>query len=537
MKSGALIMNRYGLSLSLLVIAAACNGTLTVTPIGDPNAAGTGGHDSGVAGHSPGVGGSGAGEGGLTGEAGSAEIGGRVGIGGSTPSAGGSANTGGSGSVGGWGSVGGSGSVGGWVTSGGSGSVGGWVTSGGSGPGPNPGLLGAPCIPGGTVVEADGTAAKAQVRTLPRCAPGLSCATDNTCQITPDCPQSGKACVVRHAAFGGNGAGGGAGYDLGYGGGADSGGSGPFSSGGGGPVYHASERSGVTAITASESRVYWVEYGTRDALGNYQHDGSVLEYSPSDGTTSVIASGLEGPTAVEVTTTHAYIYVDGARPLYTPIHAQLLRVPLTGGTPEVVQEGALPAAFAAAGSKAFFSSESTQPSQNIYAMASDSGAVPVEFVPGSSYRLESDGTNLYYQSSNGLTRTPVTSAAPVPLGVSADNFVLSGDSIFATEGIAPGGVMLSRASKSGGEFLRVRPLGSGYPVRLRHAGSRFFVETSSYNSPSWHQVLTATLADEPAIRLVEPNRGWAGDRLWAATETAVYWSEGRAIYQQPIPTP
>lgn len=531
------------LSLGVVLVGVACNGQLSVT--GLPGAGGSGGgagldvvgtagRNVGTAGHDE-LGDAGHGD---IGETGGRDFGtaGRDFGGGSGPTPG----TGGSGpsGVGGWrpGATGGTGDEGGSLSYGGEAPV--YVT-GGSGPGPSPGGLGLPCVPGGLVTEADGTPAKTQVMKLPRCAPGLSCDADNKCTPTPDCPQSGKACVVRHAPSGGSGLGGAPGYDLGFGGWSSAvGGSGPRpgNGGNGSLVYDASDLTGVTAITATESRVYWVEYGTRDALGNYQHDGALLAYSPDDGTTTVLASGLEGPTAVEVTTSYAYVYVDGARPSGTPIHPQLLRVPVTGGTAVVVQEGALPASFAATGSQAFWSSEYTQANQNIYTMTSDSSAVVTEFVPGINFRLAADTTDLYYQGPNGLMRTPLASAAPVALGVSAGPIVLHDDSIFSIESVNGGG-LLSRAPKSGGEFLRVRALGAGYPALVRRAGERFFVETSGPNSPDWRQVVTATLGTEPPIRLLEPQRGWAGNRLWAATANSVYWSEGRAVYRQPIPTP
>jgi hypothetical protein len=53
------------------------------------------------------------------------------------------------------------------------------------------------------------------------------------------------------------------------------------------------------------------------------------------------------------------------------------------------------------------------------------------------------------------------------------------------------------------------------------------------------QVLTAGFAGtDPPIRVLErPRREWVIDRLWVGTAAALYWSEGQAIYEQPLPKP
>jgi len=389
------------------------------------------------------------------------------------------------------------------------------------------------------VTEAAGSPAKTQIENLPRCYEGLSCNSDSKCVPTPDCPQNGLLCVVRHAVPESGEGGAGGSTDQGWAGLDSGGGSSPLATGGSGQrIYLSTEKSGVTAITASESRVYWVEYGTRDALGNYQHDGALLAYSPDDGTTTVIASGLEGPTAVEITTSHAYVYVDGAQPIDTPIRPRLLRVPLTGGSAELVQDGAIPASFAADGGRAFWSAEDTQQDQNLYSMTSDTTAVPTAFVSGYSSGLTVDGSDLYYRVGSALMRSPIESAAPVSVNVSIREYVLRDDSIYGLESINGGGAMLSRTPKTGGETLRVRALGYSYPLKLRRLGDRYFVEAQPTDSPSQRQLLSASfVGNAPPVRLIGAGRGWPGDRLWAATANALYWSEGRTLYKQPLTAP
>ena len=516
-------MNRLQLSGWALLIAVGCNGQITVSD-GVGGAAGSAGaRDFGSTAGKNGV----AGHGGTAGENvnGSA---GHAGVG--TPftppgEGGGCSYSCDWGPFGGGGGYGGSGSEGGGYAGhahGGFYGVGGGLQ----------GNLGQACFLGGLLTEADGSPAKAQIRTLPHCDEGFKCVQDE-CVPVPDCPQSTGLCVVRRAALGeGNagspGASGASNNSVGSG-------------GGGQTVYNSVELSGVTALTASESHVYWVEYGTRDALGNYQHDGALLAYAIADGTTTVVASALEGPIDVELTTSHAYIYIDGARPLNTPIHSQLLRVPLSGGTAELVQEGARPASFAAAGSKAFWSRNYTEGTPNIYSLESDANAVPTVFVAAYANALASDATDLYYLSDQGLMRSPIASAAPVVLGASPGAFVLHDDSIFSLESVTAGG-LLQRGPKSGGDSLRVRALGSGTPSELQAVGDRYFLSVAQSGNwtPSgfayYAQVLTAGfVGTDPPIRLLERTKPITSpDQLWVGTASDLYWSEGRTIYKQPL---
>ena len=421
--------------------------------------------------------------------------------------------------------------------------VGGWsgyatAGAGGAFVPPVPGEIGQSCIPGGLVTEADGSPAKAVIKTLDRCNEGLACNAQGKCVPAPDCPDSGL-CVLRRAELAESGGVGGAPWvSMGSAGAGFAGAGNPW------PTPNARPEAGVMALTASESHVYWVEYGTRDALGNYQHDGALMSYAIADGTTTVLASGLPGPVALGLTTTHIYVYVDGAPLISTPTHPQLLRVPLVGGNATLVQDGALPFGFVAVGSRAFWAI-----SDELYSMASDPSAVASKFVTGFWKSLSADATDLYYISgSNEFVHTPATSAAPVPVGVPSSRYALHDDSIYTLEWVN-NGALLSRAPKSGGVYQRVRALGAGNPSGLRVVGDRYFLDVDTSPIPdstdssgaytSKRQVLNAAfVGTDPPIRLLERiHRNSFVDQLWVGTAGALYWSEGQAIYRQPVPTP
>jgi len=516
------------LSLWAVLLAVACSGKMTVSsqPIGMssaglPNIAGSGisGARSGHAGYS-GIGGTYFGMAGRNAATPDGADGGAPDLTPETETSGGSAGAGGS--------VGGDSALG---IAGRSFAVGG---------GPADAGIGLPCIAGELVTEADGTPAKAQIQTLLHCAEGLVCNALSKCEPAPDCPQS-ALCVLRHAAYT-SGAGGTPGVQSGFGGGTSAGGA-PSYGGDGSPTsLPSTSLSGVTAMTASESTVYWVEYGTRDDNGTYQHDGALLSYAPDSGTSSVIASGLEGPIGVEVTTSHAYVEVDGGRPLGTPIRLQLFRVPLAGGNAELVQDNAYHTSFAAEGGRAFWVQSALGPT-TIYSMTSDSDAVATEFItsPGILGCLTIDGTDLYYQTYEQLMRTSTGSAAPVALGQSVGDIVVHDDAVFALQSLSTVGGMLARAPKSGGEFVRVRALGSGLPDGLRRVGDRYFFEASASPNDEPYlndlRVLTGSFVDQsPLVQLLQrPDRGSYIDHLWVVTGGDLYWSDGRSVFKQPLP--
>ena len=264
------------------------------------------------------------------------------------------------------------------------------------------GKIGKTCIPGGLVTEAEGTSAEATIKTLARCDAGLSCTAQGKCDAVSDCQHSSGTCTLRRVEV-----------DQSIYDGMNT-----------GRAY-----TGIVALAASDSHLYWLEYGTRDALENYLHDGALLSYSLADQTTTTVATGLDGPIRFGLTTTHVYIstYEQGVTGI-----SHLLRVPLTGGTVEQVQEDPRYADafvyFAAVGSQAFWDHYQTNDwgdeNTGIDTMSSDPDAVPISFISPEEahrvYALASDGTDLFYVSADrAVMRAPITGAAPTATGALA----------------------------------------------------------------------------------------------------------------------
>lgn len=67
----------------------------------------------------------------------------------------------------------------------------------------------------------------------------------------------------------------------------------------------------ISGITADGENLYWLNYGTRDHLGNYNNDGALLAYSFQSRVTRTVVAALSGPVDLEVTIAHAYFLEDG----------------------------------------------------------------------------------------------------------------------------------------------------------------------------------------------------------------------------------
>ena len=407
------------------------------------------------------------------------------------------------------------------------------------------GDTGQDCIPGGEEAEPVGSPAKANVKWMAYCNEGLACNAQGKCVVAPDCPQPGL-CVLRRAEVGGSGGSGGSGGVPGVLDGPPSGGPSKWPSYAGfGAVLPSitTEQVGVVSLTANESHAYWLEYGTRNALGSYQHDGRLWSYRFENGDTKLIASGLEGPMGVKLTTTHAYVYVDGGRLVGTSTRPQLFRVPLTGGNAELVQDGTQDLGLVAVGDTAYWSK-----GNQFYSQTSNADATPNPYFVADGYRsgLTSDGSDLYYATmAEGLKRTSIASAVETQLGLGADDFVLHDDGIYTINYFGDGG-LLARAPKSGGDFEPIGALGAGSPSGLKAVGDRYFfgMIRRTIRGNAGHYMLVQYLLSagfagaDPPIRLIQrPYRQTVVDNLWVGTATDLYWSDGGAIYKQPLPTP
>jgi len=490
-----MIRNHWG-CWTVLAMLVGCNGKL-VLPGGD--SAGAGGDSAGVGGMS------------TAGGAGRAYV---TGGSGGDYAGGGASGGGGELEIGG---VAGESVVGGAPN----GNSAGWFEGSGAGGTIEPGQLGQPCIPGGTVSEGSGFTAT-EIVTLDHCLSGLACASSGKCTNIPDCPRPSGVCVLRRPKLGAEASAG----PTGSSGAPNSGGSGG-SFAGAAPVPTPNEV-GVLDLTADDSSLYWVEYGTRDSLGNYQNDGVAMSYSFADKKTHVLASALAGAQRIVPTTLHAYVAVDGGQLVGNPEQNQILRLPLAGGTPAAV--GAFDYVFIAASSG---DSLYLKAGDALKVITGDGAFAP--FLSGVGDDLTADADSLYYSTSAGLVRAPVSGDPPTTVTPTSLPRALSGDWIYGLEGV-DGGIMLEKIAKTGGTWTRTKALGPGTAQVLQMVGERYFIAATFWNSfASSSSLLTGTLAaDAKPVRITNlPDPNFTPTKF-VGTPSAVYWTDGRAIYQRPL---
>ena len=386
------------------------------------------------------------------------------------------------------------------------------------------GQRGQPCLPGGTATEADGTPAKTPIVTLNRCDNGLTCDETKHCVDAPDCPQPSGVCVVYGTPVE---------QDPRTGGGGGSGG------GQGGTTM---AESGIVAFGADDTHLYWLEYGTRDSLGNYQHDGALRAYDLSSAEVTTLADNLPGPNSLGITAGHAYVGADGGALIGTPPNPQVLRLPLGGGATEVVQESEAAYSFAAAGDQAYWATD-----QAIYTVAPSGTATPMQLHDSSASQLHADDTDLYYEAfsegSDVILRQSQTGTSATQVA-QAFAFALNEDSLYGVESLgAAQGMILDQVPKSGGNWTRQQALGVGDGPSLQIIADRYFVGAFPPHPPgdgiigaddSKAMILTGLLSSNaPPVRLVEAAGRWQG-LIWQATATSLFWTDGRAIFSRPV---
>lgn len=88
---------------------------------------------------------------------------------------------------------------------------------------------------------------------------------------------------------------------------------------------------GITDLAANAERLFWIEYGTFDALGNYQQNGALRSAPLGGGPTTTHTTSLSAPTALWVTMEHAFVYLERRPRSGGTVQYALLRVALDDG--------------------------------------------------------------------------------------------------------------------------------------------------------------------------------------------------------------
>lgn len=239
----------------------------------------------------------------------------------------------------------------------------------------------------------------------------------------------------------------------------------------------------IMGIAATDTHVYWIEYGTTDALNNYQFDGVLFQVDVENGEVETVAENLEGPVHIEVTPAEAYIWLDRFATVDPEGSFALRTVSLSTGAVGVITDVNVNAvsSFASFDDHAYFP------------IRVDGAWSVHEHVPGRTPRqiladdpefLAADETHLYFKQRRGSTwRISLGEDAAEPELLSTArqySLALQGDSVVTvTRSGQNGPCFLSTMPKSGGTWTNIVRLDDAIDFfDLAIDGTRYFLRAS-----------------------------------------------------------
>jgi hypothetical protein len=144
----------------------------------------------------------------------------------------------------------------------------------------------------------------------------------------------------------------------------------------------------------NEQKVFWIDHGSSDKLGNYQNDGRLVARPIEGGPLQVLASALPGPYELELTSNYAYMLVDsvgGLKPF------ALVRLPLAGGPLETLKSQTIPIGARATSDSYEYGGDVLATSASFAYVANDGGIYRVAETAGATLEValtEYNGTNV-----------------------------------------------------------------------------------------------------------------------------------------------
>jgi hypothetical protein len=289
----------------------------------------------------------------------------------------------------------------------------------------------------------------------------------------------------------------------------------------------------IRGIATDDQKVYWIDYGTNDQLGNYNSDGRLLARDLSGGSTATLNGSLPGPIAVSVSSKYVYVFVDQRT---QPSHALgVMRVPLAGGAAQDIQglEGATYSTYRVFTSAPGY--EYWNWGGAVYRIAETDGATVETFLTARGVLdIQADDTLLYYQDATGVWTVPFAGGDPTPLVSTTGQAMtsLSGDYIYGVDSR-----YLTRVPKIGGAWKRF--------VDLMNASvDHFVVDGDSYVVATWlfepnyglREIAQGSLNNlaPPVVLASEPfGGGNAAFNGWANSSVGVFVADSNGIYLVP----
>lgn len=345
------------------------------------------------------------------------------------------------------------------------------------------------------------------------------------------------------------------------GGSAGSGGSGGYlnQAGGGSTVASAmscpscelvTTTSDVRGFAANDKTVYWIEYGTRDELDDYNDDGSLVARDLDSGKVTTVVRELYGPEALGISANYAYVFLNNQG------HPLLRRYPLdSAAAPEdlasypVLQRFPQErAAFAATRDFSYF-----QINDQLHRVAETPGAkaeLVFELFDESMLGIAADESHGYFRTIQALYSLDApggepTRLAELPFSESLGKFNqglywlrLVDGYFYGFDGYA------TRFPVAGGPWKRFADLEHGWNLQV--LGDYYYGTDDShvtYNDDGWvvpeksAVVINRGPLNAPADRIDVALFPYV-DRaqwIWCPTRTGVYFATATAVYFAPSP--
>jgi hypothetical protein len=315
----------------------------------------------------------------------------------------------------------------------------------------------------------------------------------------------------------------------------------------------------IRAIAIGSDHVFWLEYGSKDSLGNYQDDGRLLSLPLAGGESATIAADLQGPIELTVSDEFAYAIVEQSSAANGPV--QLVRIALDTGETKIVQRlpvdtpverGAVSdwfrRYFVTHDGVAFWVDQGS-----INRLDEDSAGLPEAMQEvDAAFFLTGDSSQLYLYDAEGIKALPYTGGTPTllraiePDGVEPQystptywQLQIDADFIYAHEAA---GEYVVRMPVAGGAWQRLEQMSwqgqliidgeryfrDPYVPRVDHPQGGCTIQQASFN-PSTELV---TLAKSPCLQ--RRNRAW---RAWDVAPSSVYFGWDGQLYRVPRAEP
>jgi len=287
----------------------------------------------------------------------------------------------------------------------------------------------------------------------------------------------------------------------------------------------------VWAVAATETDVYWTEWGTNDELDNYLFNGTLNKMGIESRTQTNVAQDLEAPMSLAITSVEAYMLLRRSRVVNSEGDRAIGRVPLVGGPVDIVaSEVKWPAAPPTVVFEDYAYVGLWESSTSWKVLECASGQAPQEMAIHGGTAEGANDTYLYFSATvddeEGLWRQPrEENGEPEKVsGGGYSDIVLDGERILTTRS-SGGDTYIAEIPLEGGTWANVQRIGDYAACdQLVVRGERYAARC--YGSGSEGSLVTGLLGED-----TDPQSFPLSDEsAWAINEHYVFIAEGKALH-------